>query len=208
MNQRNFKVAFSLMLPVLLNCSANTNLLQKISSHEFALGTVLINTKNRSVTIPAEFNMREGLVEYLLVHETGKVHESLLKTAASPLQIHLAILMLTGGATNLLNSNILSSVLIQATNDVAISATSLIKDRRKEISMQTNSFHYRGSRSVNGTFLAERDGSIIAVIGDPDALMDNRFSSPQDDENWSIQTNAPTIGTKAMVVLNFASPEL
>lgn len=60
---------------------------------EYELGQIRFNGKTREVRIPAMLNMRDGALEYLLVHENGKTHESLLKTTASALDAQVALLL-------------------------------------------------------------------------------------------------------------------
>src|ERR1041384_6945733 len=68
----------------------------------FEIGRVRLNKNDRTVTIPVEVNMREGVVEYFLVTTTGKTHESVFRTDAEPYHIQLAMLLLNakGRGTN------------------------------------------------------------------------------------------------------------
>ncbi len=67
--------------------------IKQIAPDEYQLGEVRFNSKSREVRLPAAINMREGALEYALVHETGKTHESLLKTAISALDVQVALLL-------------------------------------------------------------------------------------------------------------------
>ena len=60
----------------------STNALMKeIAPGLFQIGDVRLDQRQRTVTFPAAMNMDEGLIEYLIVHSSGKTHESLLQTA-------------------------------------------------------------------------------------------------------------------------------
>src|ERR1051325_9577892 len=73
----------------------STNLpLKEISPDDFQLGRVMLNKKEKSVEFPALINMREGLIEYLIVTTKGKTREAVLKTDVEPQQIHVAMLLL------------------------------------------------------------------------------------------------------------------
>src|SRR3954469_13485921 len=73
----------------------STNLpLQQISSNLFQIGTVRLDKSKGTVQFPAQLNMTNGLVEYLLVTTKGKLHESVLKTETEPYHIQLALLLL------------------------------------------------------------------------------------------------------------------
>ena len=60
----------------------------------FQFGDLVIDRKNREFVLPALCNQTYGLIEYALVHENGKVHESLFRTSVSPRLIHACLLLL------------------------------------------------------------------------------------------------------------------
>src|SRR5262245_13350222 len=77
-----------------------TNLVRQLDTNTFQIGAVRLDTKERSVIIPATVNMVEGPIEYLLVSSIGKLHESIFKTVAEPIHVHTAaLLLLTGPVT-------------------------------------------------------------------------------------------------------------
>ena len=72
------------------------------------LGEIEFDAKSREIRLAAAMNMPEGgPIEYLLVHESGKVHESMLVTKARPLhrRASAARAMLTGQAITLSNND-------------------------------------------------------------------------------------------------------
>ena len=82
---------------------APTNLpLKTIAPGVLDLGLVRLDKQSGSVTIPAFVNLKEGVIEYFLVTSEGKTHESVLRTDAEPLHIHVAMLLLgaRGAGTN------------------------------------------------------------------------------------------------------------
>src|SRR5262245_56314200 len=76
---------------------AETNLVRQIGTNSFQIGDVRLDVKERRLTIPVTVNMVEGLIEYVLVSATGKLHESIFKTTAEPIHIHTAALLLLKG---------------------------------------------------------------------------------------------------------------
>src|SRR3954466_14443216 len=62
-------------------------------SPPLAIGEVKIDAHARAISFPAQVNQRAGAIEYFLVHETGKIHESIFKTAVAPRDIHTAALL-------------------------------------------------------------------------------------------------------------------
>ena len=70
--------------------------------------------------------------------------------------------------------------------------------------MQQSTFRYRGSRTVDRAFLAQRDGSIVALIEDSDALADNPGPDRKKDEIWQpLTTKLPPVGQTVRVTLKF-----
>ena len=54
-------------------------------------------------------------------------------------------------------------------------------------------------------FLAERDGSVLAFIGDMDALMDQAGTDAANDENWqAIPAVMPGTNVAVTVVIRFS----
>jgi hypothetical protein len=89
-------VIFSLGLGVLHSEEKKTESpkLEQLSEDLYRLGEVILDKKKREASIPAIVNMREGLIEFLVVHEHGKLHESLFSTKAIPLDLSLALTIL------------------------------------------------------------------------------------------------------------------
>lgn len=67
--------------------------IKDLGNNEFDLGGVRFNSATREIRIPCTVNMQDGLIEFALVHETGKTHESILKTAVNPVDIQVALLL-------------------------------------------------------------------------------------------------------------------
>ena len=97
-----------LLANVEISSAQSTNLpLKQIAPGIFQIGSVRLNAEQKTIQFPASVNMTNGLVEYLLVTGTGKLHESVLKTDVEPSQIHTAMLFIdaqvaiNSGITNL-----------------------------------------------------------------------------------------------------------
>ena len=66
----------------------------KLDGTRYQIGAVTFDEKTREIRFPARVNMTEGLLEYLIVHQNGKVHEALLSTEISPTHLNLALTLL------------------------------------------------------------------------------------------------------------------
>ena len=182
--------------------SGSTSTVQRLSTGDFVMGLVRLDPKRREIFIPCSLNHTNGVIEYLLVNREGKVHESLFKTDARPSAIHtLALLLSTGPSGGTREVEVLVRA-EGATN--LIRAETLVWDLRREKSMQPGSWSYLGSRMESGRFVAERDGSILAVIADPAALADNPRLGREIDDNWWVNTNSVlTLTGRVDVVFRF-----
>ena len=55
---------------------------------------IQIDKAKRTMTFPAVINMTEGFLEYLIVTDMGKTHESLISTKIAPYDLQVAMLLL------------------------------------------------------------------------------------------------------------------
>jgi hypothetical protein len=172
---------------------------------EAALGDVRIDARGRTISFPAQVNQRTGAVEYLLVHETGKVHESIFKTSVSAKEIHAAALLFSTTNKPPLKLKEMNVSWQADGNEKRFAVEDLILDKKKKRPLHETKWAYRGSRLVNGIFLAERDGSMIAIMSDRDALVEQDTPDAADDENWEPVTDRlPPLGTKVTIGIRFA----
>ena len=68
--------------------------INKLADGVYEMGSITIHRKNNFISIPAVTNQISGLVEYGLVHENGKIHESLFRTTIRPQVFHTSLLLL------------------------------------------------------------------------------------------------------------------
>jgi hypothetical protein len=198
-----------LWLLAVLSCLAadpkqtDTNLIRQIDANTLQIGAVRVESKERRLIIPATVNMVEGPIEYVLVSAIGKLHESIFKTAAEPVHIQTAVLLLLKTPA-LSNPPPLLRVEIELGPTNTLGAEKLIENTRPDVRLASGSWRYNGSRIVDGTFIAQRDGSIISIIADPDSLIESGRVAADDDENWRPKkTSLPPNGTAVKVVLRF-----
>ena len=194
--------------------TASTNTaLKRISDTLYELGRVRIDTQRKTLAFPATVNMAEGAVEYALVHSTGKVHESVLKTEVGATEIHVARLLI-GPPVPAPDPKMppdLQGCPVdvwlrwrQVETERRVRMEDLISNTITKREMTRGPWIYNGSRVVEGTFLAQRDGSILAIIADPDALLNNPRPGRDDDEIWKVNSAlTPPAGAPVEVVMEF-----
>ena len=183
--------------------------LRTVSPGVFELGSVRIDKQQRSVSFPAKLNMNKGLVEYFLVTDYGKTHESVLRTEAAPYQIHVAMLLLGAkvetnqlktipptsiskpSKTSLPGNKISITVSWTAGGkEIRHEAEELLFNREASADMQHGAWVYNGSAIWNGTFLAQREGSIASLVTDPSALINYEGLGHENDHIWTPNTNS------------------
>ena len=73
---------------------------------------------------------------------------------------------------------------------------------RPSRSLQPGKWIYNGSRVEDGLFLAQTTGSVISLITDPDALINNQGPGHDRDDVWGVNTNnIPPFKTVVQVVV-------
>lgn len=176
---------------------------RQVSAGIYEIGKVRVDARARTVAIPAQINMLEGAIEYVLVSALGKLHESILKTDAEPMHIQAAALLLLAQPPS---SNKPASLRIdlELPNGKTIPADSSVLDAMTNKTLPPADWSYIGSRIVEGSFLAQRDGSIISIVADPDSLIQSGRINADDDDRWRpAKTDLPAIGTPVKVILKF-----
>ena len=175
----------------------STNLpLKQIAPGIFQIGSVRLNAEQKTIQFPASVNMTNGLVEYLLVTGTGKLHESVLKTDTEPSQIHIAMLFIgaqvatNSGSTNITGDKLTIEVRWKTDNvERRACGEEWIFNSKTKLPMSKGPWIYNGSKVMAGTFLAQRDGSIVSIITDPLALANSCEPDRDNDEIWFANTN-------------------
>ena len=172
----------------------------KIEDGVYEFGGIIINRNLRSITVPAVSNQRNGLVEYGLVHEEGKIHESLFRTKVRPQIFHTSLLLLKIKPVDSFFENIWSDdpkqidysdrclEIIVTWDENGTKHESLLEslstNQGKSNEANEKLFIFTGSRMVDGNFLAESTGSIVAVYADDNAIINNSHYDSVNDDVW------------------------
>ena len=180
----------------------------KADQETIRIGGVELDRKTMTVSIPAAVNMLDGATEYFLVHRNGKVHESVLVTDVRPQDIHVACLLagweLKGKP---------AEIEIEVTWDTngpprrhrAEELVAIAKGHpqaRDGRQVEQGPWHYIGSRTDAAGFAATREGSLIALISDPAALVANPRPGRLDDTlHAPNRALLPAIGHPVRVIL-------
>ncbi len=185
-------------------------------------GEVSVSPATRTVSFPASVEMTNGLLEYAVVTDYGKTHESLLVTQALPMDVQAALLLLQAKPTGTNGLRSPSHTLVpppRAAIHVTVAwsdagATSVFPlnqllavttgGARGAItgSVRAGPWLFNGSMITPEGFGAHFDGSIIALIHDPIAILNNPGPDRDNDEiHVPAPGRLPPVGTAATVEL-------
>lgn len=210
--------------------AAGKGLFRQVSENVFLVGEVRVDTKTREISFPAQVNMVDGPVEYLIVSKIGKLHESLFSTDVEPYHLQTALLLLGLKGSQLPNASAVQSGPLKAENlhkmpeiqgesltieiqwkdekgqEKKADAESWILKSPKNSVMSKGPWTYSGSRFYEDVFLAQEFGSIASIISDPDALINNPRPGHDDDKIWMANPKSmPKLGTAVEIRMKVES---
>ncbi|NBV25280.1 MAG: hypothetical protein EBS05_25620 [Proteobacteria bacterium] len=185
--------------------------IREVSPGMFQVGTVKLDKAARRVSFPARLNMTNGPLEYLLVTTMGKTHESILVTDIAPHHLQVAMLLLgaKGSQAAPLTNAPSGGPIAQGSSarnpplpgePVVIEVGWMLDGKRvqKRIEEMTynkpakammpkGEFTFTGSRVWQGRFIAQTEGSLIAIVTDPDAVFNCPLPNRDADDTWVVR---------------------
>jgi hypothetical protein len=200
----------------------------------FEIGKVRLDQRHRNITVPAMLNRSQGPMEYFLVTTYGKTHESILKTQAAPFDIHLAMLLLGAGGSGDASfpgspTNGVPGPVVHPSPEAIPGNKAVIEIKWKTPDGETQhpaedlvyrtdtqtvlghgAWVYNGSLIIRGRFLAQGDGSIISLVTDPVALINNVGPGHDNDMIWTANTNnlpPPDVPVEVIIALDDNKPK-
>lgn len=199
---------------------------EEIAPDRFRVGKVEFDRKKREIRVPTRVNMTEGLLEFVVVHQNGKIHESLLFTEASPTDVNVALKLLRFQASRELyplpnETGGTSGKFPEVPEDVRRAARVLIevewksegKTRKvpvndwiqhavKSTPMPAGPWVYGGSEFVDGKFAPELSGDIVAIFTALSALINYPGDDKSDDTVWVVHPKrVPPEGTHVTLII-------
>lgn len=199
---------------------------EKIEGNRYRIGKIEFDSDKREIRIPAKVNMAAGLIEFLIVHEKGKIHESLFTTDSSPSEINLAFTLLrykpspelyalpneTGGLSG--NFPVVPKDIRIAARmciDVEwthegkterIAANEWVQHASTSAAMSSTHWVYGGSQTTNGCFSAENTGDIAAIFLSNSAMINYPGNDNGDDTVWlAFENRVPPKGTNLTLII-------
>ncbi len=199
--------------------------LENLGNGKYRVGAVTLDKKARTVSFRVKVNMTRGQVEYALVTERGKTHESVFTTAARPTDIHLACVLLgmkqAGGKdwpaehAAIPTHRGVDVLVTWPTNGPPkrLPLSACIKKKNtdgyggRDKPLEDGVWFYSGSRFYGGVFAAEAEGSVISIIGDGSALLNGlRKGNGNDLLHSADGGELPPKGRTVTMVLTLPKP--
>lgn len=200
---------------------------KKLDDGRLQIGDVIFNPKTREIRFPTKVNMAGGeLLEFALVHANGKVHESLLLTETSAMDINLAFKLLRYPASSEFYAiiepdgtmsnqfpEVPEDVKKAARIDISVEWQDAGKTRTARLNewiahgttgdaMPADPWVYGGSGIHDGKFVADVTGDYIAIFLSNAALINFSGKDNNSDEVWTpFPKRVPPEGTNVTVII-------
>jgi hypothetical protein len=190
---------------------------EKVGPGQYRIGGISIDKNANTLSFPAVVNMEKGLLEYLLVRNGGKTHESLLRTVVEPYNLQIAALLLGlegtsaplafQGAPEAPKGDPVEITLLVAGKDgtqLALKPEAWISLRIDGVAKDVPPVRwvFSGSLVYNGRFAAQQQGSMISIFHDPVAMIDNASPGGESDKIWFVREGTvPAVGTPVTVLV-------
>ena len=187
--------------------------IKEISPGILQVGTVRLDKVKREISLPVMVNMNEGPMEYLVVTGKGKTHESLLVTSAEPFHLQVAMLLINcKGSDGRLIPEDESKVVPGEPVEIELRWKAGKKEKKTRLEkfvaradkkpVKEGPFIFNGSRMFEGSFLAQRDGSIVSLITDNAAQFNNPRAGRGDDDMWRPQAKGlPPLDSNGTLII-------
>lgn len=200
---------------------------EKLTNGMLRIGEITADPKTREIRIPTKVNLDDELLEFVLVHQDGKIHESLLTTTASPLHLNLAFKLLRYTASPELyviqhEAGVSSGefpMVPEETKSAArivievvwkegerirkVSVNDWIQHSVKGSAMPPGPWVYGGSSVYEGTYLPESTGDMIAIFLSKSSIINYPGNDNHDDTVWwPFPKRVPEPGTDVTLLIS------
>jgi hypothetical protein len=196
------------------------------------LGRVRVDKTRRAVSFPARLNMAYTnalLMEYILVTDYGKTHESILKTDAQPYHIYQAMLQLKDKGTAAGTPQVIPETKARSPGKITGSGqrvdieVSWMGDNGREMRRSAGDFVcrqdtkkalpkdgwiYGGSSVWKGRLQAQQEGQVISLGADSISLFNFNSAGPNNEHVWFANNkNLPPANVPLQVSITLFEPE-
>ena len=199
----------------------------KLDEYRYQIGDVILDRKSREIRFPTKVNMNEGLIEYLVVLQQGKVHEALLISSITPTHLNVAMVLLryapscelfslineTGHPTGIYQE---VPAPVRAAARIAIDVewddngttrrlpvNEWVRNNSKDTGMEAGPWLYTGSSISDKKFIPDLSGDITSIMNDSNAMINYPGTDNQDNASWfAFAKRVPPVGTQVTVIIS------
>lgn len=190
------------------------------------IGKIVFDSKLKTIEFGAGVEQTEVLVEYLLVNQHGKIHESIFITDILPFNLNVAMKLLGFQESKELlhildEDHIPTAKLHPATKEqkqhsrfsmsfsweldgktVTLPAHKLVKRAHTKETLSPDPWVYSGSTVQNGKYKPDLTGDIFAIFTDAGAVANYSGEGHDDDTLWLANRKVlPPYGTPVRITL-------
>lgn len=201
--------------------------IEKINETTFRIGQVIFDQTTREIRIPVEVAVKQEVLEYLLTHINGKIHETLFTTQAKATNINIALKLLRYQESpelfqtrdeDLLPTGNYPDVSedVKAAARLAIhiswkdgekavkhTANDLIINHETKLAMPVGPWLYSGSYIHEGRFASDLYGDYFAIFAREDSMINWPGEGYKRDDIWGQFTKRlPAAGTQATLIIS------
>ena len=238
-NQKHLTLACTAVIASLIgytstSAHANTPIkfeIEQRKNHLVQLGKITLNNKTREISFEAKLGNPESVLEYLLVTEKGKTHETLLETDISPTNLNVAMILMKYVASDDLFGDFaakakhadvkkaeLENRKREARFDIFIEwnegnrrvsrqVSELIHNAKTNKEAAHKPYVYCGSFLNQGILKAESTGDLIAIFTDKGTIANASNKGRKDDTIWfPNKIKLPKQGTPLTIVIRKHKP--
>lgn len=184
----------------------------KLPNGDVRIGLVTVHPLSREISFPATYNLRQGILEVLIATPEGRLHESLLRSAARPLQLQTALILLglrngarlPGGAVP--QGDIVDLELEWRRPDgtlVRLPVEQWIHDTKTNQPSARFGWVFTGVTFSNGVANAEIEGNLVVNYAVGDTVLDLPDAAGGDDTRFVVNTDQTglKVGDAVRVIL-------
>lgn len=162
------------------------------------LGKISVNVEEKSLTFPAYVNLEEGILEFLLVHKNGKIHESLFYTEVEGKELNAALILLgyEGETENQETVPILKDLSAHARAQILVARKApklkwipverFFLYEKEKAPLKMADWRYTGSFFFRDRFISQVEGDLIAIYETSNALINLNHKDRTDDTLWTV----------------------
>lgn len=170
---------------------------KRLDDGNLQVGEIVVRVAKGELAFPARFELQEGALEVVIAKPNGRLHETLLVTSCSALQIQTLLYLLhaDNGARQPVKFGRRGDIVdidIEWTNDdgkkLREPIESWIIDNRTKKPMERIGWVFVGSDVRNGVFQADSEGNVVINWSSGSTVLDCADPDSENDMLHSINT--------------------